>query len=381
MKKLVLLTLMGLLALVAMPIFAQSLPEPIAPDAPLTEVFSFDNVEVFYPAGLVANTLEGVVLLQFSTATDFIRVYPHTTLVALDYDFTDLLTVAGQVYADTTGILEDAPLAEDTLIETTVGMGYSAYMFDVEVGEINMAGYVFDVYGEYYAITLSSLSMSATPYADQRALLSHILDGLYIDGFAIGEGDTEPYDVSETVAFITENLQDRPLPPTDDTTEMEQVVTGADGNFIFTAPSAWVVNIESGIYLSVSQAVLDRFSDITAEYAPDEVTIQVAEKADLLNMELAEFNALSVFAALYNQFANEGDVFLYEPQDNGYTIYYTPLTLDSVPVGAFVMVAQVGDNADDLVAIIGVAGDFATIEPTLIAIINSMGFVEAVEEE
>jgi len=380
MKKLLLLTLVVMLALVAMPIFAQEDTPPIDPDAEFTESISFDNIEVSYPEGLVTNIIDGVVVLSFRTATDFIRVYPYSTLVALEYDLTDLLTVAQQVYADATDIIEDAPLAEDVL-QAGFDLGFQTYSFNISVGQINVAGYVYavDDNGEFYAVTLSSLGMSATPYADQLEILFRIVDEIKYN--PIGEASVERYDVTETVAFITENLQERPLPPADDTTEMEQVVTNEDGNFIATIPSAWVVNLDSGIYISVSQEVLDKFSDITTEYAPDELSVQVAEKADLLNMNLAEVNALSVFAALYNQFANEGDVFVYEAQDNGYTIYYTPLTLDSVPEGAFVIVAQVGEAADDVVAIVGVAGDFATVEPTLIAIINRMVYVEVVEEE
>lgn len=385
MRKLSLLFVMVAMLLVAlMPVSAQS---EVDIDGDLVLTAFVENIIVFYPENMYRLDIEDkeVVRLAFNEAgTDVISIFTTSRLTALGVDQSALVTVATGLYdLGYEGIGADSPRTSE-FVEFMVGGIFPAYFVEASNETTYFAAEIISVFGDYYVLSLTTENQSGLTAADQLYLMGRIRDAMMVDDMVLGVSDMPSEfptpDVSALVAELQAKLQTRPLPI--EARELTQIVTNAEGTLRVSLPASWIAMTDFAFMVSTSQETLDKFNDISIIYEPEEISLQFVT-SDLLGFFGVDIpDALTTIALLNFQFENDADVFQYEAlNEEGFSIYYTPLTSEFVPKGAFVMVVETGSTPAEQVIIVGVTGDFELNEATLIAIANSLGYVVAEESE
>lgn len=324
------------------------------------------------------------VRLAFNEAgTDYISIFTTSRLTTLGIDQSALITVATGLYnLAYDGIGADSPRPTE-FDDYIVGDIFPAIFIEASNDTSYFAAEIISVFGKYYVLSLTTENQTGLSPADQLYLMGRIRDNMMVDDMVLGNSgmsSSDTPDMTDIVADLQAKMQTRPLPL--DRPEVTQVITNTEGTLSVTIPADWATMTEFALMASTSQETLEQFNDIDYAYAPEDISVQFVT-FDLLSVfGMPITDAMNVLALLTMQFENDADVFQYETVNEGdRLIYYTPLTREFVPKGAFVLVVETGSTPEEIAVIIGVTGDFDLNEPTLIAIANSLTYLPVEDSE
>jgi len=362
MRKITLLLVaLSVLALSLVPAFAQDDDDVVIdPDGELTESTTIGTLTVNYPAGI--RFIGGIglaVLVLGSDSTseqDNITIATVSTFEAMGIDTTSVATVSEGLYGFLAGSYGDTREFADVTTETQLA-GYPATMFEVIGTDTTrkVIIYVLDVNGTILAATLNSFEASFSANVEWM-LMARIVENLTIDG--------EP--IYTPVIRTT-------LP--DDEVELVESVALYDGSLVVTVPEGWLVNSSQAMFASNESALAQMEEDLPV-LADDEIIMQFFSPEQMMEVPIAIINTSTVIAYFLRNYPDS----IAETYDGfGKNAYYVAGVSEIAPAGTFLIVTQVTDNPEDVLAVLGIAPDFATYEPIILAIINGVGYTPAEE--
>jgi hypothetical protein len=348
-----------LVLLFTLPVLAQDEDVIIDPYGELTESITIGTITVNYPAGisLIEGSGQAVLVLGAGSASseDNITIATTSTFEAVGVDISSVMTVSEGVYGFLASAYGDTREFADVTTETILA-GYPATVFEVIGTETTRKTivYVLEVDGTILAAILTTFEASFSVNVEWM-LMARIVENLTIDG--------EP--------IYTPVI--RPAPT--DAVELVESVGLFEGILVVSVPEGWLANSSQALFASSESALAQMEEDLPA-LADDEIVMQFFPPERTAQLPAVVINTRTVVGYFVG---NYPDSIVETYEGFGENAYYVAVVSEDVPAGTFLIVTQLTDNPADVMAVLGVAPDFATQEATILAIINGVAYTPAEE--
>lgn len=386
MKLFARIAMLVMILLLAMPIFAQDEDIiPIDPDGELTETFTNadGDISVSYLAGMGVRESDYQIFMDFDLASnDSIIIATPRAIEFFDIPADTIEILSQSVYDTFANFIQESRPLEELVGEATVG-DYVATTIAMEGRNgVKVVAYIFAVDAaspEFFVATLISAEFVFAVDVE-TAILERIIESLVINEDVSAEATPSPFieitpEVTPEAVMSAVEFVARPAPlEAFEAVELPQSVTLRDGISTINLPESWVTDGDDMV--ATNEATLLLFDGAVVVPVGD-VVLQFGTPKNIKSAPLPEYNLVTVIEFL--QSLTETNLPVYEYTDLPFVAYYMPLESDLVPENAFFIFVKIGEEADDILIVSGISGDFDADEATILAIIGSLVYDAALD--